>query len=367
MTAWEQGIGRRQFITRSAGAMAAGVAVAGAAAHSGLASALAPAAPAPLADPLLAVAPQLREGARTVITMGRAISPLTMPKLAPMRETANKMAAPLLPDVPVSERRIPVSATVPDVTVYVINAKSGGAPRPAILHTHGGGMVMGSARAERRYLQEFARDLDCVIVSVEYTLAPEARYTRSVAENYAALRWLHRSAAELGVDPRRLAVMGESAGGGHAALLAIRARDGGEVPLVAQILVYPMLDDRTGSTRLPPAPIGTLGWDAQANRFGWQALLGAEPGSRSVPIAGVPARVPSVAGLPPAFIGVGSIDLFVQEDIAYARRLTDAGIATELLVVPGAYHAFDRVVPEAELSRMFAGAMRAALRRAFTA
>lgn len=367
MTAREQGIGRRQFITRSAGAMAAGVVAAGAVAHSGLASALTLALPAPLPDPLLAVAPQLREGARTVITMGRAMSPLTMPKLAPMRETASKMAAPLLPDVPVAERRIPVSATIPDVTVYVINAKSGGTPRPAILHTHGGGMVMGSARAERRYLQEFARDLDCVIVSVEYTLAPEARYTRSVAENYAALRWLHRSAADLGVDPLRLAVMGESAGGGHAALLAIRARDGGEVPLVAQILVYPMLDDRTGSTRMPPAPIGTLGWDAQANRFGWQALLGAEPGGRSVPIAGVPARVPSVAGLPPAFIGVGSIDLFVQEDIAYARRLTEAGIATELLVVPGAYHAFDRVVPEAELSRMFAGAMRAALRRAFTA
>jgi acetyl esterase/lipase len=211
--------------------------------------------------------------------------------------------------VPVEERKVPVGPGIPDVTVYVINAgkRPGGGPRPAILHTHGGGFVAGTAKAERGYLQDFAHALDCVIVTVEYTLAPEARYTRSLDETYARLRWLHEQAEALGVDRARLAVMGESAGGGHAALLAIRARDRGEVPLVLQALTYPMLDDRTGSTVTPPPGVGRLGWDAQANRFGWASFLGAEPGSRQVPAAGVPARCARL-GRPGARIHRGGRD-----------------------------------------------------------
>ncbi|NMN05436.1 MULTISPECIES: alpha/beta hydrolase [unclassified Novosphingobium] len=348
-------IDRRKFLCHGAASVGAGlgVALAGPAAWA--------------ADPLAGVDPALRAGADIVLKMGAQLSPLTAARLPILRQGSATMAAPLRPDVPVEERKVPVGAGIPDVTVFVINAgaRPGGAPRPAILHTHGGGFVAGAARAERGYLQDFARTLDCVIVTVEYTLAPEARFARSTAETYAALRWLHAQAETLGVDRRRLAVMGESAGGGHAALLAIIARDHGEVPLVLQVLTYPMLDDRTGSTVTPPPGVGKLGWDAQANRFGWASFLGVTPGSRAVPAAGVPARLADPRGLAPAFVAVGGIDLFVDEDITYARRLTDAGVPTELLVIPGAYHGFDRVVPDAGPSRRLIQARFDALRRAF--
>src|SRR5262249_2653363 len=144
-----------------------------------------------------------------------------------------------------------------------------------------------------------AQALDAVIVSVDYRLAPATPFPGSLEDNYAALLWLFRNAAELGVDPARIAVMGESAGGGHAAMLALAARDRGEVRIKYQALVYPMLDDRTGSTRQPPPNIGTLVWTPAQNRQGWSALLGVAAGSRRVPEGAVPARAASLAGLPP--------------------------------------------------------------------
>jgi len=160
-------------------------------------------------------------------------------------------------------------------------------------------------------------------------------------------------------------VGGESAGGGHAASLAIHARDRNEVPIVFQLLIYPQLDDRTGSTRPVPPAIGHFMWTTSANRFAWSSLLGVPAGSSKVPVAAVPARVASVAGLPPAWIGVGSIDLFVEEDMEYARRLVHAGVATELLVMRGAFHGFDLLVPDAEVSKQFSASWKSALRKAF--
>src|SRR5690606_14555814 len=126
--------------------------------------------------------------------------------------------------------------------------------------------------------------LDCVIVSVEYRLSPRARFTESTEDNYAGLKWLWSNAASLGVDRSRIAVMGESAGGGHAAILALKARDRGEVPLVFQSLVYPMLDDRTGSIGPVPAHIATVGWSPPENRLGWESFLGVAPGGIDVPL-----------------------------------------------------------------------------------
>jgi acetyl esterase/lipase len=160
--------------------------------------------------------------------------------------------------------------------------------------------------------------------------------------------------------------MGESAGGGHAALLAIAARDRGEIPLAYQALIYPMLDDRTGSTRKKPPYMGMVIWDEQRNRFGWSCLLGVPAGSRKVPPGSVPARVENLHGLPPAFIGVGAIDLFVDEDIDYARRLIDAGVAVRLNVVPGAFHGFD-AFPGASIAKAFRADLIAALREALKA
>lgn len=318
----------------------------------------------PVTDPLADVDPELRPAARKMIS-GPKGPTLDRNYLNIRRSIRDNARAPR-PGVPVAKREIPVPGGAPDVTAFVINARPG-ASRPAILHTHGGGYVFGNAASEIASRQDIARELDCVVVTVDYRLAPEARYQASIEENYAALKWLYANADTLGVDRSRIAVMGESAGGGHAALLALTARDRGEVPVILQMLIYPMLDDRTGSSRMPPPHIGRIGWSAADNRFGWGAFLGQAPGTRSVPRAAVPARAPTLAGLPPTFIGVGSLDLFLEEDVDYARRLIESGVITELTVVPGAYHGFDDQAPDASLTRQFTAAKMAALKRAFRA
>jgi len=266
----------------------------------------------------------------------------------------------------VVERLVPARGKTPPVNVFVIGAErdSAASPRPAILHIHGGGFIAGSARTDLRSLKGLSDRLGCVIVSVEYRLAPAVPFPGSLEDNYSALRWLHDEAPRLGVDPRRIALLGESAGGGHVAMLAIAARDRGEVPIRFQALVYPMLDDRTGSSRPVPRNHGTLVWTPADNRKGWAGLLGQPAGLAHVPAGSVPARVASLAGLPPTFIGVGGIDLFVDEDIDYARRLTDAGVPTELLVVPGAFHGFQLFAPQARASVRFKAALENALARA---
>ncbi|WP_066817000.1 alpha/beta hydrolase [Sphingomonas mali] len=264
---------------------------------------------------------------------------------------------------PVVESMIPGPKGAPDVRAFVINGGAAGALKPAILHIHGGGFVMGSAKDGLRSLQEHAAAIDCVIVTIDYRLAPETRFPGALEDNYAGLKWLYAHAAELGVDRERIAVMGDSAGGGHAAMLAIAARDRGEVPLVYQVLIYPMLDDRTGSSRKMPPHLGQIMWRPADNRFGWTSLLGVPAGSARVPAGSVPARVGDLRGLPPAFIAVGSIDLFVDEDVDYARRLIDVGIPAELHVYRGAPHGFDRL--PSETARQFNLVLRTAIKNAF--
>jgi acetyl esterase/lipase len=284
--------------------------------------------------------------------------------LLEVRKRSESAMHPALPSPTVQEKVIPGSAGAPDVRVYVVGATPG-ASKPAVLHIHGGGYIAGTAGAETRNIQELSIAHDCVVVSVDYRLAPETTFPGSLEDNYAALRWLYTNARELGVDTKRIAIKGESAGGGHAAALAIAARDRGEFAICLQVLIYPMLDDRTGSANLLPPYLGHFLWTEQANRFGWTSLLGVPAGSVSVPPNSVPARVANVFGLPPAFVGVGSIDLFCPEDVLYASRLLLAGISTELHIVPGAFHAFDLIVPEAPLTVQFKQAWNAALKRAF--
>jgi acetyl esterase/lipase len=262
------------------------------------------------------------------------------------------------------ERHIPGPPGAPEVRLWVVDPAPAEKSKPVLLHMHGGGFMMPDPWLLPR-LQRIATDCHCVVVSVDYRLAPETRYPGSLEDNYAALKWVHAHAAELGIDRSRIAVGGESAGGGHAASLAIHARDRNEVPIVFQLLIYPGLDDRTGSTRPAPPAVGHFMWNASANRLAWSSLLGVPAGSSRVPAAAVPARVATVAGLPPAWIGVGALDLFVEEDMEYARRLVHAGVATELLVVRGAFHGFDLVVPDAEASKQFSASWKSALRKAF--
>ena len=314
-------------------------------------------------DPFLAlVHPELRAIAAQVRKFAANTPPLGPATLAAQREGMARWQAPLRTDIAWERRAI--AGRGGDVTVFVVNAGGpAGETRPAILHTHGGGFVSGLAEISVRAMQDLCAELGCVAVSVEYRLAPETTYAGSIEDTYAGLKWLHANAASLGVDPARIAVMGESAGGGHAALLALTARDRGEVPVAFQCLIYPMLDDRTGSTRSMPDHVGQLIWNAQSNRFGWQSFLGMKPGGRNIPVAAVPARRTDLAGLPPAFIGVGSLDLFVDEDVDYAQRLNAAGVPAQLIVVPGAFHGFDAMPSGARIARWFNAAKIDALRR----
>ena len=311
--------------------------------------------------PLDLVDPELRAA---VLDPDKVKMPMLREQDIPaFRKGSGGPTPPPLASPPVRQELIPGRGDAPPVRIFIVDGGSSTQARPAILHTHGGGYILGSPQGDMPNLQRIAAEQGCLIVSVDYRLAPETRFPGSLEDNYAALLWLHDHADRLAVDRRRIIVMGESAGGGHAATLALAARDRGEVPLAGQVLVYAMLDDRTGSVRRPPPYEGAFIWTPELNVLGWSALLGAPAGSAAVAMGAVPARAATLAGLPPTFIGVGALDLFVQEDIDYARRLLDAGVPTELLVVPGAYHGFQFVVPTAAVSRQFSRAIDTALGR----
>jgi triacylglycerol lipase len=231
-----------------------------------------------------------------------------------------------------------------------------------LLWIHGGGYIIGSPEMNEILCRRIVAETGAVVASVDYRLAPEANGHDLVHDCYAALTWMYANADEMGGDAARIAISGASAGGGLAATTTIFARDRGEVPVIAQLLIYPMLDDRTSSTVAAHEFAGEYVWTPDSNIFGWTAIQGgAEPGGAEVSAYISAARVESMAGLPPTFISVGTLDLFVEEDIAYATRLIQAGVPTELHVYPGAFHAFDM----AEGSRVadafyrdFLGAMR---------
>lgn len=349
---------RRDFALRTAGlGLAMGL---GPAARLAAAEQASPAETSPaVADPYSVVDPELRP----VLKQFPPSADLTLPMVLQFRKMPGMPPSPAPAPQPV-ERQIPGSPGASEVRLWIVDPAPSEKGKPVLLHMHGGGLMMVDPTLMPR-LQEIATDCHCVVVSVDYRLAPETRYSGSLEDNYRALEWVHAHAEELGIDASRIAVGGESAGGYHAASLAIHARDRNEVPIVFQLLIYPALDDRTGSTRPAPPALGHFMWTANANRFAWSSLLGVPAGSSRVPAGAVPARVASVAGLPPAWIGVGGIDLFVEEDMEYARRLVHAGVATELLVVPGAFHGFDLLVPDAEASKQFSASWKAALRKAF--
>jgi acetyl esterase/lipase len=226
-------------------------------------------------------------------------------------------------------------------------------PGPALLWIHGGGYVIGTAQQDDALCARFARKLGITVAAVDYRLAPEHPYPAPLEDCYAALTWL---AALPAVDPSRVAIGGASAGGGLAAALALLARDRGEVTPIAQLLAYPMLDDRSGST--PENPNYRM-WSPKSNRFGWAAYLG-----NADPKVAVPARHEDLSGLPPAWIGVGTNDLFHDEDLAYAERLTAAGVPCHVEVVTGAFHGFDLLLPKATVSQSFFASQCANLRAA---
>ncbi|MET0546112.1 MAG: alpha/beta hydrolase [Caulobacterales bacterium] len=289
--------------------------------------------------------------------------------IAGVRATVEQMSAAIpQPDVPVdaSSRKIPGLNGAPDISVSIYRPKGVRDQLPAYLHIHGGGYVAGSPALSDAQNRCIAHEAQCVVISVDYRLAPETAHPGQLQDCYAALLWAHENAASLGIDPKRIAVGGESAGGGLAAALAQYSLAQGEVSIVFQVLIYPMLDDRTASAAEPSPWVGEYAWTRADNRFGWSSILGQKAGLPEAPEFAVPARAASLKGLPPAFIGVGSLDLFFEEDVAYAMRLNRDGVTTELHVYPGAFHAFD-LAAEAAVSQAAWRNMIAALKRGLKA
>lgn len=270
---------------------------------------------------------------------------------------------PASPGVAREDRAVPGRDGAPAVPVRLYRPVGAAGPLPALLWVHGGGYVLGSVAITDPVAAHLAEAVGCFVVSVEYRLAPEHPFPAALGDCYAALRWVFDQAAALGIDRGRIAVGGPSAGGGLAAGLALLARDRGEVPLACQLLIYPMLDDRS-ATPSSHAITDSRVWNRAANLRGWRAYLGGEPGGATTPPYAAAARAADLAGLPPAYLAVGTADLFVDEDIAYAQRLIAAGVPTELHVYPGAFHGSEGLIPAAALSRRMVADRDAALVRA---
>ncbi len=285
----------------------------------------------PALKPLLAIFPPLMLSTGTLAAVR-----------AGMAEQFKANPAP--PDPAVSVSTLTISRVgAPSVRVLAYRPARAVGNLPAILHIHGGGYVVGSADMTDVANRGLAVDLGCAIYSVDYRLPPETPHPGPVEDCYAVLRWLKNNARDLGIDVSRIGVMGESAGGGLAAALALLARDRGEVALAFQHLIYPMIDDRTSVGANPHPYAGEFIWTHANNLFGWTSLLGRAPGGMDVSPYAAAARAENLKGLPPTFIAVGALDLFLEEDLEYARRLTRAGVPVELHVYPGAIHGFHMV------------------------
>ena len=254
----------------------------------------------------------------------------------------------------------------PPVRLRLYRPDGAGTSAPCVLHVHGGGLVSGSVDGDDGKAAALARDTGCVVASVEYRLAPEHPFPAAFDDCVAALRWLSDAAADLGVDPQRIALHGPSAGGNLAVATALHARDTGGPPVAALVLVSPMLDDRPTS---PSARLNTGfgAWSREADDQAWQAYLGDLAGGEEVPPYAAPARAGDLAGLPPTFLETGELDLFRDDCLDLARRLMEAGVPVELHVHPGAVHGGDTLAPAADLTRRARSLRVDALRRALVA
>jgi acetyl esterase/lipase len=264
-----------------------------------------------------------------------------------MLEYFNNVAQPLADDVTTTDHEVTAAdgATLL-ARWYRRPASDTGA---AVLYLHGGGMIVGSVPIFDGPVSRYVARTGVPMLSVQYRLAPEHPHPVPVEDAYAGLTWLASHAGELGIDPGRIAVMGDSAGGGLAAGAAILSRDRRGPAIARQLLIYPMLDDRTTTPDPYIAPFA--GWSYDDNATGWNALLGAGHEKRDVDPAATPGRLKDARGLPPAYIEVGQLDVFRDESLRYALSLGHAGVPVELHLHPGAPHEYDAIASGADVSR----------------
>jgi acetyl esterase/lipase len=255
------------------------------------------------------------------------------------------------PTVTADEIQVP-RAEGPDVPIVLLRPQNAPEPVPVLVWFHGGGQVLGFAAQDAPWLKPLSAALGCAIVSVDYRLAPETPAPGAAEDGYTAYRWISDNAADLGLDPTRVGLAGQSGGGGIAAATALLIRDRGAAAPLFQLLMYPMLDDR--NTTDSSHEITDIGiWDRSTNILAWQTILGDRAGTEDVTPYAAASRATHLAGLPPTFIGVGELDVFRDENLDYAARLRAHGVPVELHLYPGAYHAFDMFAPQSHLATSF--------------
>jgi acetyl esterase/lipase len=308
-------------------------------------------APSPVVPP-----PFDPELAAVLAEVGGTVPTSVTPDMIPgLREIRNRMA-PSHEELrgggtfEVEELSVSGPAGAPEVALLVCRPVGAVTPLPVVYYIHGGGMVLGNNRQGVPNVLEWARELQLVVVSVEYRLAPEHPHPAPLEDCYAGLVWTVEHATELGVDPGQIIIAGTSAGGGLAAGVALLARDRGGPILTGQVLMCPMIDDRN-DTFSSAQMTGRGVWDHTSNDTGWTALLGPDRAGPDVSPYAAPARAEDLSGLPPAFIDVGSAETFRDEDVAYATRIWQAGGRAELHVWPGGFHGFDLAAPQAKISQ----------------
>ena len=294
-------------------------------------------------DAITDVAPELR----TPLLM---LSPPASWRILPISRFGARLRTPSGRGVKLAEHR-----TGDGVRVTLTTPTTGSRLRSVVLWIHGGVFMVGSPQSEAFLTGQIAREVGAVVVSPDYRLAPEHPFPAALDDCVSALEWIRANIDMLGIDPHRIAVAGNSAGGGLAAAVAQRCRDEG-IAIAAQALVYPMLDDRTA---LRTDLVGRTGLllTPSSIRLGWRSYLGGEPGEADVPADAAPARRADLSGLAPAWIGVGDLDPLYEEGVAYAERLQEAGVDCELITIPGMYHAADVIVRNAPSMLKFRASM----------
>ncbi len=294
---------------------------------------------------------------------------LDLTKISAARARMKKLVLEMLATFPQVEgvsqedRFAPGPQGGPPVRVRIYRADDQSSKLPALYWIHGGGYVMGDIDMDDRLMKQMVKRIGCVAASVDYRLAPEYPFPTPVEDCYIGLKWLFAHADELGVEPARIAIGGPSGGGGLTAGLGLLARDRKEVQVAYQLLIYPMIDDRN-ATAAAHAITDPRVWNRESNRLGWKAYLGRDGGGADVSPYAAATRATDLSNLPPTYISVGTLDLFVDENIDYAQRLIQAGVPTELHVYPGAFHGFDMFAPSARVSKQFKADRDNALKRA---
>lgn len=279
--------------------------------------------------------------------------------------TAVKAEAPAVEGVASEDLRVPSAESGVEVPIRVYRPADASGPLPVLIWMHAGGYVLGDLELDDLMLGPLAKDVGCAIVSVDYRLAPEHPYPAALRDCHGVLTWAARSASVQEFDAKRIAVGGGSAGGGLAAALALLARDRNEAQPCFQLLIYPCINDRNVEQVSDSVP-ENLFWSRENNLRGWDAYLAGKQGSERVDPHAAAHRAVDLRGLPPAYIAVGTLDMFLPDCLDYAGRLAAGSVDSELHVYPGAFHAFDAFAPMASVSQRFVAERSGALRRAFS-